>query len=332
MSGAAKASARHRFPAAILQGTLPYRRLDNWHGPLEALRHWSVILIAGAGSILAWRTLPLFLSVPAYAVAVLLIGGRQRGLSGLLHQASHHIFMANRRANVVVAALVGGYPVLQSFSGYVASHVGKHHGHFGSVADPDFAFFRDAGLYGQGRGRVSLRRYVASIFGPLSTLRYVAFLLRHRIWTANDDRRETLARLLFYTLAVAAIWYASALDILLLYWIVPLVTAQVWIGSLAELLEHYPLMEREPIDPVHMSRNRDFGRLWHFLLGEDRGEGYHLVHHLLPQIPIWNLSRVHRVLCADPAYAALPFAVTPFQALRSVEAELAATTLDGRTP
>lgn len=323
MNAAAPAETARRGPPRLAGPLDRHRRLDNWHGPLEALRHWTVILAAVLASTVAWRTSPLWISAPAYVVAIILIGGRQRGLSGLLHQASHHTFMADRRANVAVAALFGGYPVLQSFSGYVASHVGRHHGRFGAPDDPDYQFFREGGLYGEGKNSAALRRYLGRIFSPLTTLRYIAFLLRHRIWTPQDDRRENILRASLYTAAVAGFAWMGALDGLLLYWIVPLVTTQAWIGSLSELYEHYPLMERRPIEAWRMSHNRDFGRLWRFLLGEDRGEGYHLVHHLYPSVPIWNLHRLHRELCGDARYAALPFPRSPRQALRTMEAELA---------
>jgi fatty acid desaturase len=312
-----------RAPPRLAGPLEEYRRLDNWHGPLEALWHWMVILAVAWMSIMAWRTLPAWGAALVYVAAVMLIGGRQRGLSGLLHQASHHAFMADRRANAAVAALLGGWPVLQSFSGYVASHVRQHHGRFGADDDPDYAFFREAGLYDPGRTVLTFRRYLLRIVSPLTTLRYVVFLLRHRIWTPSDDRRENALRLSLYVLVTAGFAWAGALDLLLLYWIAPLVTAQAWIGALSELYEHYPLMERRPVEPWRMSHNRDFGPLWRFLLGEHRGEGYHLVHHLYPSAPYWSLHRMHRELCADSGYAALPFARTPRQALQTIEAELA---------
>ena len=93
---------------------------------------------------------------------------------------------------------------------------------------------------------------------------------------------------------------------LLLLWLVPLVTTQVWIGAVAELMEHFPLIETAPRVDIHMTWNRVYGLATRFLLGEKDGEGFHLVHHLFPRTPMWRLREVDAILRRDPVYAALP--------------------------
>jgi fatty acid desaturase len=93
---------------------------------------------------------------------------------------------------------------------------------------------------------------------------------------------------------------------LLLLWFVPLVTTQAWIGAVAELMEHFPLIETAPRMDIYMSWNRVYGLGTRFLLGEKDGEGFHLVHHLFPCTPMWRLREVDAILRRDPVYAALP--------------------------
>jgi len=315
--------ARHRFSPEIRHAVQTHYALDNWHGPLEILEHWSFIAIAALGSIWAWRTLPVTVSIPMLAVALFVIGGRQRALAGVLHQACHGTLMANRAAGRWLAAIFGGYPVFQSVTGYSASHVRDHHGHFGDPeVDPDYQYFLRAGLYREDCGREAFRRHLLGIFSPASSVRYIAFLLRHRMLNPQERRGEMLLRMAFYAgiAAIAVRWHA--LWVLAVYWFLPLATTQVWIGSFAELLEHYPYMARDGANNLARSRNRDFGALCHLVFGEKRGEGYHLVHHLFPQVPLWRLHRVHRVLLADPDYAALHVPSRPLDAFRSIEAEL----------
>lgn len=311
-----------QFAPEVMREIRLLQRLDNWHGPVEAAFHWSIIAAAIALSMLAWRELPLAAAIAVYVVALVVIGGRQRGLSGLVHQASHGTFMASAHGNAVFAALLGGYPVLQSYTGYQQSHVVLHHGRFGSAKDPDYAFFRDAGLYEEGADSRRLNRYLFGLLSPIAVMRYVGFVIRSRIWTSDDSQSERLGRLLYYVAAIAAISWFDVWPYVLGYWFVPLVTTQAWIGALSELAEHYPFMNRSQRGLIRMSRNRDFGPAWRLLIGEHRGEGYHLVHHLFPRLPIWNLHRAHRVLLADADYAAMPFARSPRQVLHGMRLAL----------
>ena len=53
-----------------------------------------------------------------------------------------------------------------------------------------------------------------------------------------------------------------------------------------------------------MSRNR-FSHWIERFLCNTHNEHYHLIHHLYPTIPFWNLPKAHRILLEDPEYARL---------------------------
>lgn len=297
---------RHEFSREIRDAVRACYRSDNWHGPLEALEHWAVIAFWISVSCWASKRLDLGVSVAVYVAAVFFIGGRQRAIAGLLHQACHGTLMSNGKAGAVLGAVFGGYPVFQSFTGYRSSHVTEHHGHFGHpVRDPDYAHYRKIGLCGENLRRRALRRHLLSIVGPRSTVRYVFYLLRHRILNEGEAPWETVVRIAFVCAVLIVAGVSGRLGALAAYWLVPLVTTQVWIGSLAELFEHYPLVESAPPVDIHLSWNRENGTFCNFLLGEKEGEGFHLVHHLFPRVPLWRLKEVDRILMRDHEYAAL---------------------------
>lgn len=324
----ARSIDRHRFSPELRRDVQALCILDNWHGPLEIMEHWSFVVVSAWASMWAWRSLPPLVAMPVYLLAIFIIGGRQRALAGVLHQACHGTLMAHRRLGRILAAGLAGFPVLQSVSGYSASHVRAHHGHFGDPQqDPDFQFFLRAGLYAGagpagGLAPARFRRHCRAIVSPGSTWRYLLFLIRHRILDPHERRTEARIRLAVYlaVATVAAWWHLGG--VLVLYWLVPLVTTHVWIGAFAELLEHYPLMQARHARDLGMSRNRDFGWAWTLVLGEKRGEGYHLVHHLFPRVPLWRLGDVHRLLHRDADYARLEVPKSPMAALRSIEASL----------
>jgi len=298
---------RYRFSPEILAEIRAVARPDNWHGPLEIVEHWSWIAVWCAVSVLAFSHAPLAIAIPVYVVAAFFIGGRQRALAGGLHMASHRAFMTDHRAGSVLGALFGGYPVLQSLTGYRVSHLGEHHGRLGDPErDPDYRQYQDNGLCGDNLGRAALRRYLQTAVSPRATVSYVLYLLRHRILAKGERPAERwlrsglLASVLIW--AVVGGWWPW----LLLLWFVPMVTTQVWIGAVAELMEHFPLIENAPRVDIYMSWNRVYGLVTRFVLGEKDGEGFHLVHHLFPRTPMWRLRQVDAILQRDPIYASLP--------------------------
>jgi fatty acid desaturase len=87
--------------------------------------------------------------------------------------------------------------------------------------------------------------------------------------------------------------------IFLLYWIVPYFSSFQLINWICELSEHYGKMSNE-ID-ICMSRNRIGIKLENFFFGI-HNENFHLVHHINPAIPFWNLDKAHLVYLKDSEY------------------------------
>lgn len=279
---------------------------DSWHGPLELLEHWAVIGASMAASIWMWDYAPVPVAIIGYIAAVWFIGGRQRALADILHQAAHRTLMKNTRIGRALGTYLSGYLILQSYSGYVASHVRDHHGHLGDPElDPDYRQYRQNGLCGADMSPRAIKTYLIKLASPRVMLGYVQYLLRDRILPREERKRERVTRLVFLTAVVAVIVTQGDLLYLLMYWVVPLLTTQVWIGSLIELVEHYPLIETAPRLDIYVSRNRHCSRLSNFLLGITPHEGYHLIHHKFAAVPPWRHRQVHEILLEDPVYAAL---------------------------
>lgn len=299
---------RYRFSPEILAEVRRMSRNDNWHGPVEIIEHWAWVAFWCWASLTAWHSAPIAVTGAVYVAAVFFIGGRQRALAGVLHMAAHRAFMRSTRVGSVLGAVFGGYPVLQSLTGYRASHLRQHHGRLGDPAqDPDYQQYQRYGLCGDNLGRAALRRYLRSLVTPRATASYILYLLRHRIVTTGERTSERWIRVALLAACTAVAIGTGTWPLVILFWLVPLVTTQVWLGSLAELLEHYPLIETaSPRVDIRMTWNRATGLALRFLVGEKEGEGYHLVHHLFPRTPLWQLKRLDAVLRRDPVYAELP--------------------------
>ena len=296
----------HRFSPEIIDRVRRCFQTDNWHGILELAEDWAVITCVASASVYAWSHLQLLGGVLVYMLTIFVIGGRQRGLADILHQASHRTLVKSPSLGKVLGTVCSGYPLLQSFTGYWSSHVLYHHHYLGDPElDPDYSEYQRRGLCGSNMTKKALRRYLTGLFGLKSLAAYIRYLLKTRIVNAQERPLERWVRLLYVLIVLGACIWHGWLTIVIAYWLVPLFTTHAWIGAFIELMEHYPLVETAPLIDIYMTRNRECGKIGNFMLGIQTQEGYHLVHHRFPQVPRWRQREVHEILMEDPEYASL---------------------------
>ena len=105
-----------------------------------------------------------------------------------------------------------------------------------------------------------------------------------------------------YLLSIVSVIFALGyIKYFFLFWIVPFFTIFPTIGWFVDFVEHYPLVNDSNTD-LYMTRNRFSNIIEHFLFNV-HNENFHLVHHLRPDIPFWNLKNAHNIMMKDPAYA-----------------------------
>ncbi len=297
--------AKHQFSKEIRLQISKLHKLDNWHGILQVAEDWVWITVAIASSIWTWQHFPLILAIPVYCLAVLIIGARQRGLRVNNHQGTHNALAKNKYLNYFLAAVLGSWLVLESFSGYAHTHNSKQNGHhpnLGTDKDVDHQAVVQQGLYDENRTPEQVKLYLLSL--PLQTPNYVLFLLKNRIWNSEENKTERITRLLYFSALVGCCTYFGWGQYFLIYWLVPLFTTSNWLGAFVQLAEHYPLITKSnPVD-IYVSRNRLLSPLWNLFVGT-HGEGFHLIHHFYPTLPFWNMKKAHFILMQDEVYASL---------------------------
>jgi fatty acid desaturase len=298
---------RYQFSPEIIRSLRPCFERDNWHTILWCCWDWAVIAGMISLSMWSWGALSLPFAIPIYLFTLLVVGSRQRALAALLHDATHKILAKNKVINYTIGTFGSGYLVLQSFTGYLFSHVKRHHplktfGH--PIFDPDYAALQALGLYGDGLRTKKVRRYLLTLMSPINTWKYLAYLLKYRILPEEESSWERGVRLAYIGLAIGLVSYFGYWPLLLAYWVVPMLTTSSWVGSLIELAEHYPYLETAPRVDIFLSRNRLASPVTNFFLGIHY-EGYHQVHHLFPGMPSYHYAKAHKVLLQDQLYASL---------------------------
>lgn len=284
---------RHSFNSSIKQRLIQLRKLDNWHGIVALLYDYAVIAAA----------VYLFLLTPwAYPLSAVLIGSRQRALATVLHESAHKCLAKSPRLNKFLGTYPSGYLILQEYNIYVDTHVKKHHGYLGdSNRDPDFKYHQEQGLYDTGNKRSFLYQFIIKPLLLLKSASYLNYLIRNRLLPDARFKKSFYVMISYWLVILAGCYHYGILHLVALLWFIPLFTTASVFGWFNELSEHFPLTPDRPLD-IHMSRNRFSTLIEHFLCNT-HNENYHLIHHLYPTIPFWNLPKAHQVLLEDEAYA-----------------------------
>jgi fatty acid desaturase len=285
----------YKFSQEIRQQIKPLVQLDNWHGLLAMLEDYAIILL----SIL----ITCHFSWWFYPLALLTIGSRQRALATLLHESAHQTLAKNKSLNLMLGTFCSGYLIFQQSTAYKESHCLNHHCHLGNPdRDPDLKFYLSRGLYQPLSRKKFLDKHILQPLVCLQTPSYLVYLVRHRLLSPANDLRESSIVLGYWGLIlITAIW-SGCWDKLILFWFIPYLTTFQVLGWFIEMSEHYPLLGNSTID-LYLSRNR-FSPWYEAFFTSMHGENFHLVHHLLPKIPFWNMSKAHEILLKDFNYLA----------------------------
>lgn len=127
-----------KFDKEILQEIKTLYVYDDWHGIVAIIYDYLMIIFAILLSEFSYWFLPL---------TVLLIGSRQRALATVLHEASHSALTKNQKLGKILGTYFSGYLIFQSWDSYSLSHVKNHHPKLGSEFDPDFAYYKQSGIF-----------------------------------------------------------------------------------------------------------------------------------------------------------------------------------------
>ena len=230
-----------------------------------------------------------------------------RGLENLVHEASHGNFhRASRQLNDRVANWLCAYWLFLSVATYRIPHK-KHHDRFGTQDDPCKQRFK----------RLQFDRFLREVSKRL--VQSVVSILPMYIWEywaqfreqEQSPARQRGARAINQAQQLRRsvglhILLMSAGSLMIeqfwLYWLL-----YFWVPWLFYLPVHRLLAEAEKhnyedAQSVFAATFSNLGRFQRWFL-HPHGDAWHLLHHLIPAIPHWQLRRAHALLLQDPAYA-----------------------------
>jgi fatty acid desaturase len=253
-----------------------------------------IALAVGAAAGCAWLTGLTPFGWLAYPLVVFFIGTRFRAMGNMLHEASHGVLVKGKRRNAVWGRVLAVLDFTR-LEPYTEEHF-SHHRHLGHpTKDLDFVSRQKFG-FGQPEPRFVLRHYLR----PL-TLFHVPTFLRPVFFHREDPWAVRLGRLLYVGVLVGLGAWLGPWPVLL-YFVLPYVTAYQVIRYWSDAVDHAGAMQRE--DEFHRSRNHIFRvELLNRILFP-RYDEFHLTHHIFPAVPVRHQPKVHALLMRDPEYAA----------------------------
>lgn len=279
-----------KFDKEILRRIKTLYVYDNWHAPLALIMDYAVIIFAVLLSEYSYWFLPLTL---------LLIDSRQRALATILHEASHSALTENKHFGKILGTYFSGYLIFQSWDSYCLSHVKNHHPKIGTDSDPDYQYYKEAGVFDSYGKREFFWKFLISPVLCLKLFSNIKYLIVNRL-ISDISKKELFKILITHSVFFATGSFLVGWKFYLLYWLLPYLTVFQTITWFIELAEHYPMIAYAESN-IEISRNRFSHFIEHFFTGM-HGENYHLLHHLFPAIPFWNLKKAHHILMQDEEY------------------------------
>jgi len=284
---------QEKITPAIIHKVSKFNQADNWSNVFYLICDYILIFLA----ILMVNIKPFIIS---YLISILIIGSRMRALNNLTHEASHQNLFRNPLLNKWLGTLFCSFPIGISPNTYRKSHT-QHHKYLGELdKDPDLIRYTELGLDQFPLSRFQLIFHVLKVFFLLHLPRYLYGSLRFFIHSSDESNYEKTLRWIFWIIIFIGLTIFHWWSYFLLFWIVPFFTSFQILRYLAEMSEHAGLYRSE--QKMNMTRNNLCHPILRFFL-YPHGDYYHLLHHICPGVPHYNLGRVHRILLEDKQYS-----------------------------
>ena len=233
-------------------------------------------------------------------IALLLLPGRQLGLSVVMHDCGHKIFFATRSYNDFFGQWFAANAVLQDLPSYAKGHL-RHHQLAGTVDDPDLKNYQAYPI-----DKESFKRKIfRDITGQTGWKLFKLILRASKMATSKDPAEREFSKPFVQEWAVQLILF-SVIAItmspwLYVLWLVSWLSLYMLIVRLRQLAEHAAVEDLYDVDPRKNTRTTIANWFERALIAPNY-VNFHLEHHFLASVPCYNLKALHKLLKERGAY------------------------------
>lgn len=295
------------------------------------LHGWFVAAVAAGGTALLWDWHWLA-GLIAFPFAIAIVGGRQLGLSILMHEGAHGLLHPNRKINNFAGQWLTGAATGSDLHSYRAYHL-THHKYTQQPEDPDLALSKPFPTTSASMKRKIFRDLTGQTFLKQRSGQMVAAwlglkaILHGSPATDHSGKRDTSAgralnrggaagvsapvtdlsgamrttktvgRFLLIQLIVLMVSLATFGIIPFLVWIIALATTFQLFLRIRNIAEHACTTTGSE-DPFTHARTT-YANLMERMTVAPYWVNYHSEHHLFMGMPCYNLSKAHALLLAE---------------------------------
>ena len=256
------------------------------------LHAWRLVVgnwlaIAAIFAIVATYTNPVTI-----VLAVILLGGRQLGLSVLMHECGHRTLFRTAKLNDVIGQWLCALPVMNDQPSYARGHL-EHHRKAGTVDDPDLPNYQAYPV-----SRDSFRRKMMRDLTGQTGFKLMGYIFRGASGAISREKRDSalpFLQQLGVQLALFMILNAFGIGWTYLLWAVAYLSVFMFIIRVRQVAEHAAVPDLFDPDPRMNTRTVD-APWWQRLVFAPNGVNYHMEHHFMASVPCYRLRALREHL------------------------------------
>jgi fatty acid desaturase len=235
-------------------------------------------------------------------LAMILLAGRQLGLSVLMHDAGHRSLFATPWLNDVIGQWLCAAPVFSDLPSYAKGHL-EHHRKAGTRDDPDLPNYAAYPV-----SRDSFRRKVIRDLTGQTGSKLMAAIFRGASGVISKETRQgslPLLRQLLVQFLLFLVLYAAGMGWGYLLWLGSFLTFFMLIIRIRQVAEHAAVPDLYDPDPRMNTRTVE-APWWQRMVFAPNGVNYHLEHHFMASVPCYRLAALRAHLKARGALDGVP--------------------------
>ncbi len=268
---------------------------SDWRAAFLVLANW--FFIAAILATAAAYPNPLVL-----LLAIVLLAGRQLGLSVLMHDCGHHTLFKTQWLNDVVGQWLCALPVMNDQPSYAKGHL-HHHRKSGSHEDPDLPNYQAYPISSE-----SFRRKVIRDLTGQTGFKLVSFIVKGASGIIATEKRESALPFLQQIgvqLALFGMLWACGIGWTYLLWVVAFMTVFMLVVRIRQVAEHAAVPDLFDPDVRANTRTVD-APWWQRMIFAPNGVNYHMEHHFMASVPCYRLGELREHLRKQGALDAVP--------------------------